>query len=420
MPHTLLTRGGPGAGAAVVEAGGDRSRSGTIAHALELAARLQGSVPVLNRCRDRYAFLVSWLASQIANRTMLLWPEDLSIDNLPRAYRDHITIDESLVAETVAEADRTAELQPSLGNTVVFTSGSTGAPVGHVKSAAELRAVADILAAAVPPPRRESGTIVSTVPSWHMYGLEWNVLLPAATGLAIASSASFFPKDIATALERIDGPRLLITTPVHLRAVADALIPLPAIDLVVSATAPLDLDLARRCADAWNAEILEIYGCTEAGTLARRFPLGEDHWTLLPGFCAEASGSQVSVSAAHLKAPVPLQDHIELLGEGRFRLGKRLGDLVKVGGKRESLSALTGKLLNIPGVRDAAFDFDESNARLRAAVVARNLTAEQIRNALRRQIDPVFLPRPLKLVEALPRTPAGKLRRSALQKVFNP
>ena len=39
--------------------------------------------------------------------------------------------------------------------------------------------------------------------------------------------------------------------------------------------------------------------------------------------------------------------------------------------------------------------------------------------ALRRDIDPVFLPRPLKLVDALPRNETGKLPRVALLALLN-
>jgi acyl-coenzyme A synthetase/AMP-(fatty) acid ligase len=42
------------------------------------------------------------------------------------------------------------------------------------------------------------------------------------------------------------------------------------------------------------------------------------------------------------------------------------------------------------------------------------MTRDQVLAALRRSIDPVFLPRPLYLVEALPRSDTSKLSREAL------
>jgi acyl-coenzyme A synthetase/AMP-(fatty) acid ligase len=47
-------------------------------------------------------------------------------------------------------------------------------------------------------------------------------------------------------------------------------------------------------------------------------------------------------------------------------------------------------------------------------VVAPNLTAADIIAILQQQVDPVFLPRPLHLVEKLPRNETGKLPRQAV------
>jgi acyl-coenzyme A synthetase/AMP-(fatty) acid ligase len=53
--------------------------------------------------------------------------------------------------------------------------------------------------------------------------------------------------------------------------------------------------------------------------------------------------------------------------------------------------------------------------RLAAFAVAPGLSAEFILSALRQRIDPAFLPRPLHLVESLPRNAAGKLTRERLE-----
>ena len=76
-------------------------------------------------------------------------------------------------------------------------------------------------------------------------------------------------------------------------------------------------------------------------------------------------------------------------------------------------------LLAIPGVRDGAVvQLDEPDARgvrrIAALAVAPGLGEAQILEALRGAIDPLFLPRPLRLVDALPRNETGKLPRAAL------
>jgi len=52
--------------------------------------------------------------------------------------------------------------------------------------------------------------------------------------------------------------------------------------------------------------------------------------------------------------------------------------------------------------------------RLAALVVAPGLREADVLAALRASIDPVFLPRPLRCVDKLPRNATGKLPRAAL------
>jgi hypothetical protein len=78
-----------------------------------------------------------------------------------------------------------------------------------------------------------------------MYGFESTVLLALLSGNAFSAERPFYPADICAAVAAVPRPRALISTPVHLRALLAAGIELPPIDLIVSATAPLTLDLAR-------------------------------------------------------------------------------------------------------------------------------------------------------------------------------
>jgi acyl-coenzyme A synthetase/AMP-(fatty) acid ligase len=113
-----------------------------------------------------------------------------------------------------------------------------------------------------------------------------------------------------------------------------------------------------------------------------------------------------------------LQDVIELRGDARFLLHGRTADLVNIAGKRTSLANLNYHLNSIAGVRDGIFvmpgEEDGAARRLTAYVVAPGLTREDVLEALRERIDAAFLPRPLRLVDALPRNATGKLPREAL------
>ena len=123
-----------------------------------------------------------------------------------------------------------------------------------------------------------------------------------------------------------------------------------------------------------------------------------------------------------MEQPTALGDIIEITGEDTFLLHGRSADLVNVAGKRSSFAYLDYQLNAIEGVLDGAFFLrDETSAgevgvtRLAAAVVAPGWDGAALTQRLRECIDAVFLPRPLLLVERLPRNATGKLPRQALQ-----
>jgi len=264
--------------------------------------------------------------------------------------------------------------------------------------------------------------ILGTVPAQHMYGLESTVLLPLLSGGALCAERPFFPADIAAALAALPQPRVLVSTPVHLRALLAADTELPALELIVSATALLPANLARDVESRYRAPLLEIYGSTETGQMASRRTAIEDRWHLWPGVRVTVADTRCSAHGGHIARPTALADVLEPAGDEHFLLHGRTADLVNIAGKRSSLAYLNHQLNAIPGVADAAFFVrDDSEAslagvtRLGALVVAPRLDAASILQALRQRIDPVFLPRPLLLVEQLPRNATGKLPQHTLR-----
>jgi acyl-coenzyme A synthetase/AMP-(fatty) acid ligase len=123
-------------------------------------------------------------------------------------------------------------------------------------------------------------------------------------------------------------------------------------------------------------------------------------------------------SGAAVEGTALLQDVIEPMGPQKFHLIGRSADLVDVAGKRASLAHLNHQLLSIPAVQDGVFFMPEADGRkvmrLAALAVAPGIRPNDILAALRQLIDPAFLPRPLVLVDNLPRNALGKLPRAAL------
>ena len=264
-------------------------------------------------------------------------------------------------------------------------------------------------------------TIVGTVPSQHMYGMELTVLLPLLAGWRLHGARPLLPQDVAGALAQAPAPRVLVSTPAHLRAIVASGVGLPEVAVTVSGTAPLDARLAADVERATGGTLLEMFGATETCIFASRRTAHEQDWHAYEGLRFTPAGAGTQVDAPWFAQPQQLQDILEVPAPGRFRLLGRNSDLVDVAGKRASLAELTARLLAVTGVQDAAvFQPDAVPGstglvqRLAALVVAPGLDATRIRAALEHGMDPLFIPRPLLLVSALPRTAAGKLPRAAL------
>jgi len=259
--------------------------------------------------------------------------------------------------------------------------------------------------------------ILGTVPPQHMYGLESTVLMPLQSGAALHAGRPFYPADICAALASLPRPRVLVTTPYHLRALLTDQATLPAVDQLLSATAPLSQDLANEAETRFGAPLHEIYGCTETGQLASRRTTAGTEWKTLADVRLRRKGQTLWAEGGHVDSPTGLTDVIELTGDGpvwtTFLLHGRHTDLVNIAGKRTSLAYLNHQLNAIPGVQDGVFlpreDSPECIGRLTALVVAPGLTPAELTQALRERIDPLFLPRPLLFVDALPRNATGKL-----------
>jgi acyl-CoA synthetase (AMP-forming)/AMP-acid ligase II len=422
------------------------SRAAFLAETEELAAQLPDRPFVVNFCADRYRFAVGWAAAMRRGQVTLLpsgrdgaavagLREDYAAlyvltdddtDDLPGPRFDYPPL------AGTGGVHEVPAFAPEQVAAVLFTSGSTGRPQPSPRRWGRLVAGSLAAGAALGVDRYPGAALVATVPHPHSYGLESAVVLPLQHGLLLTAERPFFPADVAGALAG-DRPGILVTTPVHLRAlVGDAAeadpgpgfgVPVRA-GFVLSATAPLSADLAALAEAAFGAPVLEIYGCSEAGQLATRRTVEGPVWRCLQGYRLrqDAAGTRVSGPA---EDDVLLADEIELVDEVRFILQGRTADMVNVAGKRGSLAYLTRELTAIEGVEDGVFltredDATGTPARLAALVVAPGLDAAAVVAALRPRIDPAFLPRPLHVVDRLPRDALGKLPRAELLRMLAP
>ena len=411
------------------------SASRFLAEVAQVRACLPAGSHMLNSCGDRYRFMVGLAAAMTAGKTSLLpstqTPE--TIRQMLQFAPDAFCLSDADASANVAmpvcrfpaldSADGAGFDVPQIAAdfcvAYVFTSGSTGVPLPHPKRWGALVRNVQAEARLCGMLDGRSHAVVGTVPPQHMYGFESTVLIVMQSANALVAGPSFYPTDICRTVESVPRPRTLVTTPVHLRSVLGALEAPPKVDLLMSATAPLAINLAVEAEAGFGAPLLEIYGSTETGQIAMRQSARSAEWQLFAGLKLEQIDGVSWISGGHVETPTAMSDVIETLSDQRFLLHGRMADLVNIAGKRNSLAYLNLQLTAIPGVQDGAFFMPddcgaEGVGRLTAFVVAPGLSPADVIAALRARMDPVFLPRPLVFVDALPRNATGKLPREAL------
>jgi len=402
------------------------------ATALALADTLPRKRHVLNLCEDRLNFMLALAAALIAGQVSLL-PQSraaAALRDLLASHPDSYCLADdndlptglpAIVLPSWSDAGSLGDVPSIPGDQVAqiaFTSGSTGHPQPHSRTWGSLVAGARFLGRHLGIAPGADYSILGTVPAQHVYGFDTTVMLSLQNGVPLHSGRPLLPADIAAALRELPGKRWMATTPTHLRACVVEEAQLPGLAGIICATMPLAPELVEAVERRWAVTIHEIYGCTEVGVVALRRPGSGERYRVTSGMRLSKKGEETWVEGGHLAQAVKLPDRIELAGETEFTLLGRPGDLVKVAGKRASLEALNRELLRIPGVRDGVFFMPDSSsggeARLSALVVAPKLDPDTILGALRERIDPAFLPRPLLIVDALPRNATGKLPREGV------
>ncbi len=415
-------------------------------------ARVRAGLPEPERdkalllvCRDRYDFAVCLVAAWSLGHRVALPP-----NGQPETLR-HMAADDGVqLMLHDSEAGIGLDLRELLGSgqeddarrskvgdvamlsvdpgqhlVTVWTSGSTGEHQRHEKTARQLCGEARVLARefAMGPGAR----VLATVPPHHIYGLLFSVLVPLVGGAAFVRGHYLHAGTVAAAVQRWRAT-ILVTVPAHLRALK--ILERPALDgllHVVSSGAPLPASSAAMLRERLGLVATEVLGSTETGGIAVR--TGAGPWKPLPGVKIEIEGEKdegrLLVDSPflpeHASRPFRTQDVVRRSAGGFEHLG-RIDGVVKVGGKRVSLAEVQDRFLAVEGVDDVAVTSVEvggaRGTELVALVVAPGWAAEALRSHLRPWLDPVVIPRRLRLVDAIPRGENGKVMRTRLLQTF--
>jgi 4-coumarate--CoA ligase (photoactive yellow protein activation family) len=262
----------------------------------------------------------------------------------------------------------TAGLQHWDGELTFRTSGSTGEPKRCNHVLAQLEQEAAALAALFPGRRR----LLLAVPTHHIYGFLFGVLLPRHLGLAPAHVVSVrgrLPSQLAAHMLPGD---LVVGHPQFWQAAAGAAFPGDAIG--VSSTAPCPDAVAESLAAAGLAALFQVYGASETGGLGWRAS-HRDPYRLLP-YLERAPGDDHALLRRGPDGGVRTlhaQDRLNWRGADLFAVGARGDAAVQVGGINVFPERVRKVLLEHPLVADAAVRLmrPDEGLRLKAFVVPR-------------------------------------------------
>lgn len=400
-----------------------------LARALALAESLPEAEYAINLCGSRYHFMLAFCAVMLRRQTNLLPPNrNVATQSvLSSRYANCYVIHDGVeLAPELRDFDlhnrehgharaisHVPEIPLNHLSAVTFTSGSTGESKPNLKPWRTFVESSKINVRFMVPEFDGTIYLLATVPGQHMWGLETSVLLPMFANICVADARPLFPLDIQAALNKIHTPRMLVSTPVHLRALTMSGIEFPPVTRILSATAPLDRNLARQTEELFQAQLREVYGCSEVGSMAFRDTASEDTWYLFNGITLQKNDRGTLASAAHLPESVQLQDIVEMSNDRHFQLKGRDSDMIEIAGKRGSLQEVNKILLTTPGVKDGVVFFPQQGktvGRLAAIIVlAEGTQKEDVIASFRAHLDAAFVPRPVYVVDALPREENGKL-----------
>jgi acyl-coenzyme A synthetase/AMP-(fatty) acid ligase len=401
---------------------------------VEAACRLipESGGEILLTCKGRYEFSVALLAAWRSGRQVIL-PPNLHATSLQKIRKFHLVATEfsdGFLADSATDTEPDSgeyelEFDANTDAVTLYTSGSTGKPQPVRKTIGNLFSEAMTLKYSLALP---NGPLLASVPTYHLYGLTFSIMLPWVLGVPMADECPLHAVEVSEAIAA-NNARILITVPVHLRALLVE--KLSCSDLsVVSSAGRLDEEIASRWHARYGRDIFEIYGSSETGVIAHRQQVSCALWKPFFGVnIGQNENGLLTVASPFIhqdEGPIFQTQDLVAMGDDGFQLLGRSDSIVKIAGRRISLLIVEQALMQCDSVVDAAVVAVPVQGHIRdmaiwAAVATDNaegLSVRGIRAQLASKLDTIKLPRRIAIVRALPREENGKLSQERLMALF--
>lgn len=376
----------------------------------------------------------------------VILPADNQPETLEALHDTGVALGQAASMSTVSEGETARHLnsQPPTWSSrplpeiavSLYTSGSSGDPQRLDKRFDQLDAELATQASLWP---LAGHLVVSQVSHQHIYGLLFSILRPLCEASPFSTRPCRYPETLHDWLrdcQTTQRKMILVSAPPALSRLPEALDWLPvgsAFDAIYSSGAPLSKDASDLVNERLGCTVREIYGSSETGGIAWRIQQRGAGWTPLPGVEVDQDeDSRLWLRSRHLDTPYQWQrqaDRIEMTDEGFTLLG-RADRIVKIGGKRISLTAMDRALATLPGVvRAHTVALQRRDLRLAAIIELtpdamphdhrqHRDTVKRLRQALSARFETPALPRYWRFVDQWPTNTQGKLSAEIRQRLF--
>ena len=392
----------------------------------------------INLCEDRYRFLVAFCAAAVRGQTTLLPPSRAPavVDQVRAQYPDSYCLGDDALRvrrrrDCVRLPQRAAGTRRRAAADRRRSRGRDRLHLRQHRPAARLRQdLGQLPHQHRAEPRRAGRPAAtrgrhatssprcrrSTCTAWRC-----RCCCRCSAPVAVHAARPFFPADVARALRDAPTPPLLVTTPVHLRALVES-------DAAIAAAGAASSRRPRRCRP-------ELALAAEAALRLRSARGVRFHRNLRDRAPPHRARSGVDAAARRAPGAAARRHRGARAAPGRAGGAGRPGRSATPTAA-SSCAAATPTCSRSPASAPRSATSRASCSRCRASrtawcssstsadaigvrriaalAVAPRLDEATILPALRQQLDPVFLPRPLRRVAALPRNETGKLPRGAL------
>ena len=336
---------------------------------------------------------------------------------------------------------------------LIYTSGTSGRPKGVMLTHKNL--ITNVRAAIKHVGLKPTNSFLGVLPQFHSFGLTAMTLIPLTLGAEVVYTARFVPAKLVKLAEK-HKPEVFMAIPSMYNALAGVKDASPgamrSIRLAVSGAEPLPADVAERFEQKYGVKILEGYGLTETSPAVswstpdwnRPTSVGR----ALPGidvYAVDEQGGRITSDAEGelmIDGPTVMAGYYkrddltaEVIDErGVFRTGDigrvddegyiyitgRLKEMLIIGGENVFPREIEEVLSKHPSVRAAAVVGKADPSRGEVAVAFVETEDDQafdekaLRSWCRETLAGFKVPREIRQVESLPRSPTGKVVRKEL------